>query len=76
MLALNESYKKVLRTLKTKLLQNFDNLRKIAGGLISTTSLKKEKMVLLLVNPYVGLRQRVQTLKSRYYSSNSNSPFL
>ena len=42
--ALNQSYKKVLRTLKTKHLQNFDNLRKVAGKLILTNFPKKKKI--------------------------------
>ena len=55
--ALNQSYKKVLRTLKTKRLQNFDNLRKVAGMLILTNFLKKTKInIFLLFNPSVGLR--------------------
>ena len=42
--ALNRSHKKVLRTLKTKCLQNFDNLRKVTGMLISTNFPKKTKI--------------------------------
>ena len=62
--ALNQSYKKVLRTLKTKHLQDFDNLRKIAGKLISTTSLRDKKLIFLLFNPLLGLRQNRKILKS------------
>ena len=45
--ALNQSYEKVLKTLKTKHLQDFDNLRKIAENLISTTCLRHEKLIFL-----------------------------
>ena len=44
---------KFLRTLKTKHLQYFDNLRKIAGKLISTTSRRDEKLIFLLFNPFL-----------------------
>ena len=47
--ALNQSYEKVLRTLKTKHLQNFDNLRKIAGKLISTTSLRDKNLTFFVI---------------------------
>ena len=42
--ALNQSHKKVLRTLKTKYLQNFDDLRKFAGKLILTNFPRRTKM--------------------------------
>ena len=42
--ALNRSHEKVLRTLKTKCLQNFDSLRKVAGKLILANLPKKTKI--------------------------------
>ena len=65
---------KVLRTLKTKYLQNFNNLRKVAGKLISTNFPKKTKIYSFCYLTLVWVWDRLTNAKSWYYSSNSNSP--
>ena len=47
--ALNQSHENVLRTLKTKHLQNFDNLRKVAGKLILMNFPKKTKNIVFVI---------------------------